>query len=130
MQTPAAAAPSPSDAAEGGGSGCCAVTLLVYKGTGLVAWLGDARCVLARKEKAKEDAAVSLAANNVSSAPKVADKLNAFALTKDHKAILLKEKQRIEKVRLQSVCSRRLIMQQLPVELPLFIRFRADCGVT
>jgi hypothetical protein len=101
MQTPAAAAPSPSDAGEGGGSGCCAVTLLVYKGTGVVAWLGDARCVLARKEKTKDDAVVSVAANNVPSVPKIADKLNAFALTKDHKAILLKEKQRIEKVRLE-----------------------------
>jgi hypothetical protein len=92
MQTPAAAAPSPTDTAAGGGSGCCAVTLLVYKGTGLVAWLGDARCVLARKGKDGADAGADV--------PKISDKLNAFALSKDHKAVILKEKQRIEKVRL------------------------------
>ena len=90
MQTPAAAAPSPTDTAAGGGSGCCAVTLLVYKGTGLVAWLGDARCVLARKGKDGADAGAEV--------PKISDKLNAFALSKDHKAVILKEKQRIEKV--------------------------------
>ena len=30
--------------------------------------------------------------------PKISDKLNAFALSQDHKAVILKEKQRIEKV--------------------------------
>ena len=102
MQTPSAAAPSPSDSGGGRGSGCCAVTLLIYKGTGLVAWLGDARCVLARREKGKDDTVANEPADS-SSSPKVADKLNAFAVTKDHKAILLKEKQRIEKVKFPPV---------------------------
>jgi hypothetical protein len=62
----------------------------VYKGTGLVAWLGDARCVLARKGKDGADAGADV--------PKISDKLNAFALSKDHKVVILKEKQRIEKV--------------------------------
>ena len=99
MQTPAAAAPAPGDTSGGGGSGCCAVALLVYKGTGLVAWLGDARCVLARREKSADDEAAATQAAGAPSLPKVADKLNAFAVSKDHKAVVLKEKQRIEKVR-------------------------------
>lgn len=99
MQTPAAAAPAPGDTSGGGGSGCCAVALLVYKGTGLVAWLGDARCVLARREKSAEGEAAAAQAAGALSLPKVAEKLNAFAVSKDHKAVVLKEKQRIEKVR-------------------------------
>jgi hypothetical protein len=98
MQMPAAAASPSGDG--GGGSGCCAVTLLVYKGVGLVAWLGDARCVLARREKSKDDDTASIA----TAAPPTFKhaELNAFAVSKDHKAVILKEKQRIEKVRSQS----------------------------
>jgi integrin-linked kinase-associated serine/threonine phosphatase 2C len=65
----------------------------VFKGTGLVAWLGDARCVLARKGK---DVVPDMSDRGT-------QKLNAFALSKDHKAVILKEKQRIEKVTLQPV---------------------------
>ena len=98
MQMPAAAA---SPTGEGvGGSGCCAVTLLVYKGVGLVAWLGDARCVLARREKSKDDDTALAAAADAPPKSNNAEKLNAFAVSKDHKAVILKEKQRIEKVRL------------------------------
>ena len=98
MLTPSAAAPAPGDSsAAGGGSGCCAVALLVYKATGLVAWLGDARCGLARREKGKDDEAAA-GKDGQPPAPKAADKLNAFAVSKDHKAVVLKEKQRIEKV--------------------------------
>jgi hypothetical protein len=114
MQTPSAAAPSPGDSGEGRGSGCCAVTLLIYKGTGLVAWLGDARCVLARREKGKDESSLNETVGSVSS-PKSADKLNAFAVTKDHKAVILKEKQRIEKVQLQPAFRPR-ICAQLPAQ--------------
>jgi hypothetical protein len=58
------------------------VTLLVCKGTGLVAWLRDTRCVLARKGKDGFDAGAEV---------KISDKLNAFALSKDHKAAILKK---------------------------------------
>jgi hypothetical protein len=102
MQMPASAPPAAGDCAGTGGSGCCAVTLLLYRGTGIVAWLGDARCVLARKEKSKDDDTAAKA-DGVSTAKqsdesKGSEKLNAFAISKDHKAVVLKEKQRIEKV--------------------------------
>jgi hypothetical protein len=58
------------------------VALLVYKGTGLVAWLGDARCVLARREKSADGEAAAAQAAGAPSLPKVAEKLNAFAVSK------------------------------------------------
>jgi hypothetical protein len=83
----------------------------VYKGTGLVAWLGDARCVLARKGKDGADAGADV--------PKISDKLNAFALSKDHKAVILKEKQRIEKV---SFVAKRSFSWHPFVCIPPFLR--------
>ena len=120
MQTPSAAAPSPNDSGGGRGSGCCAVTLLIYKGTGLVAWLGDARCVLARREKGKDESSLNETVGSLTSSPKSSDKLNAFALTKDHKAVILKEKQRIEKVWLQAAFHPRICVQHCP-HTPTFL---------